>query len=200
MGSFQQGVHIMKTVFTTGEVGKICKVAIRTVRRWFDSARLPGYRIQGSKARRIPRQSLVEFLKTYGMPMNQLGEKDHSVLFVGNHGSLIASDLKGALSSDEFEFDTVESAFHAGFSMKVAYPDCVVIDFEIGRDHALHLARALQKRTEQAQTVLIFLVGNGESANRFDGTLFTETFCKPFNVTLLATRIQTLVARKKQIA
>lgn len=200
MGSFQQGVHIMKTVFTTGEVGKICKVAIRTVCRWFDSARLPGYRIQGSKARRIPRQSLVEFLKTYGMPMNQLGEKDHSVLFVGKHGSNIANDLKSALSSDKFEFDTVESAFHAGLTMKVAYPDCVIIDVEIGRDHALRLARALQERPERDKTALIFLAGNGESANGFDGTLFTEIFRKPVDVALLATRIQTLVARKKQLA
>jgi len=35
-------------VFTTGQVAKICKVAPRTVSKWFDSGRLKGYRIPGS--------------------------------------------------------------------------------------------------------------------------------------------------------
>ena len=45
----------MKKVFTTGQVAKICKVAPRTVSKWFDSGRLRGYRIPGSQDRRIPR-------------------------------------------------------------------------------------------------------------------------------------------------
>jgi excisionase family DNA binding protein len=44
-------------VFTTGQVAKICKVAPRTVSKWFDSGRLKGYRIPGSQDRRIPRES-----------------------------------------------------------------------------------------------------------------------------------------------
>src|SRR5262249_14744586 len=39
------GVLDMKKVFTTGQVAKICKVAPRTVSKWFDSGRLRGYRI-----------------------------------------------------------------------------------------------------------------------------------------------------------
>ena len=48
----------MKKVFTTGQVAKICKVAPRTVSKWFDSGRLRGYRIPGSQDRRIPREHL----------------------------------------------------------------------------------------------------------------------------------------------
>ena len=53
----------MKKVFTTGQVAKICKVAPRTVSKWFDSGRLRGYRIPGSQDRRIPREHLLRFLK-----------------------------------------------------------------------------------------------------------------------------------------
>src|SRR5947207_1217774 len=51
----------MKKVFTTGQVAKICKVAPRTVSKWFDSGRLRGYRIPGSQDRRIPQyeQTLI---------------------------------------------------------------------------------------------------------------------------------------------
>ena len=53
------GVLEMKKVFTTGQVAKICKVAPRTVSKWFDSGRLRGYRIPGSQDRRIPREHLA---------------------------------------------------------------------------------------------------------------------------------------------
>ena len=43
-----------KDILTTGEVAKICNVAPRTVSKWFDSGQLRGYRIPGSKDRRIP--------------------------------------------------------------------------------------------------------------------------------------------------
>ena len=60
-------------VFTTGQVAKICKVAPRTVSKWFDSGRLKGYRIPGSQDRRIPREYLIKFLKEHGMPLGTNG-------------------------------------------------------------------------------------------------------------------------------
>lgn len=55
--------------FTTGQVAKMCKVAGRTVCKWFDSGRLKGYRVPGSNDRRVPRESLVEFMTEYGFPL-----------------------------------------------------------------------------------------------------------------------------------
>ena len=65
----------MKTIFTVGEVAEICKVAPRTVSKWFDSGRLRGYRIPGSQDRRIPREHLIRFLKEHGMPLGELDEE-----------------------------------------------------------------------------------------------------------------------------
>ena len=64
----------MKKVFTTGQVAKICKVAPRTVSKWFDSGRLRGYRIPGSQDRRIPREHLIKFLKEHGIVQEQQEE------------------------------------------------------------------------------------------------------------------------------
>ena len=58
-----------KDVLTTGEVAKICNVASRTVSKWFDSGQLRGYRIPGSKDRRIPVSNLIKFMKSHGIPM-----------------------------------------------------------------------------------------------------------------------------------
>jgi excisionase family DNA binding protein len=74
---------VMK-VFTTGQVAKICKVAPRTVSKWFDSGRLKGYRIPGSQDRRIPREYLIKFLKEHGMPLGDLEDEAMAkVLLVG---------------------------------------------------------------------------------------------------------------------
>src|ERR687895_345614 len=71
-------------VFTTGQVAKICKVAPRTVSKWFDSGRLRGYRIPGSQDRRIPREHLIKFLKEHGMPLGELEEEGlHKILIIG---------------------------------------------------------------------------------------------------------------------
>ena len=47
----------MKTVFTTGEAAEICKVSQQTIIRCFDSGQLKGFRVPGSRFRRIPRDA-----------------------------------------------------------------------------------------------------------------------------------------------
>ena len=42
-----------KQVFTTGEAAEICKVSQQTIIRCFDSGRLQGFRVPGSRFRRI---------------------------------------------------------------------------------------------------------------------------------------------------
>lgn len=53
--------------YTISQVAKICDVAPRTAANWFDKGRLKGYRIPGSRDRRVPHQYLIEFLQSHGM-------------------------------------------------------------------------------------------------------------------------------------
>ena len=62
----------MKTVFTTGEAAKICKVSQQTIIRCFDSGQLKGFRVPGSRFRRIPRDVLYKFMKENGIPTDAL--------------------------------------------------------------------------------------------------------------------------------
>ena len=63
----------MKTVFTTGEAAKICKVSQQTIIRCFDNGQLKGFRVPGSRFRRIPREALYKFMKDNGIPTEALG-------------------------------------------------------------------------------------------------------------------------------
>jgi len=64
-----------KKILTTGDVAEICNVASRTVHKWFDSGLLGGYRIPGSRDRRIPISELKRFLEENNMPMTSLPEE-----------------------------------------------------------------------------------------------------------------------------
>ncbi|MDB4637277.1 helix-turn-helix domain-containing protein [bacterium] len=190
----------MRTIFTTGQVAKICKVAPRTVSKWFDSGRLRGYRIPGSQDRRIPREHLIRFLKEHGMPLGELeDEAMGKILLVGADGN-VRSNLDQLMGNNDFKIDVAASGFEAGIQAESLHPDCVVVDFGMGRQEALMIAQNLRKNTEYSETVLIALLSDEDTASGFDRTMFNETFRKPFDAALLAERIKTLVGRKKQIA
>ena len=189
----------MKTIFTTGQVAKICKVAPRTVSKWFDSGRLKGYRIPGSQDRRIPREHLIRFLKEHGMPLGELeDEATGKVLIVGAEPS-IRQALTLNMNPDLFKLEFANSGFEAGLQAESLHPDCVVIDFVMGRQEALLIAANLRKNTQYTDVVQVGLLSDDDNAAGFDRTIFNETFRKPFDAALLAERIKTLVGRKKQL-
>jgi two-component system, OmpR family, response regulator RpaA len=61
--------------YSPTQVAHLLRVSTRTVLRWFDSGRLPGYRQPRTQRRRIPHDELVEFLKRHGMPLGPLQEQ-----------------------------------------------------------------------------------------------------------------------------
>jgi len=191
----------MKKVFTTGQVAKICKVAPRTVSKWFDSGRLKGYRIPGSQDRRIPREQLVRFLKEHGMPLAELEDETQSkMLLVGLDGTLAATLRERLPESDGFKFETAASGFEAGIQAESLHPDCIVIDLKLGRNEVLQICQNLRRKSEYLNTILIALVGAEDLAG--DGLAqqgFNEVFRKPFDVALLAERIRRMVAERKNL-
>lgn len=59
-------------VFTTGDAAKACHVSQQTIIRCFDSGTLKGFRVPGSRFRRIPREKLMDFMKENGIPMDMV--------------------------------------------------------------------------------------------------------------------------------
>src|SRR6195952_5832393 len=104
----------MKDVLTTGEVAKICNVAPRTVSKWFDSGTLTGYRIPGSKDRRIPLSQLIRFMKHHGMPLNGLMTGATRVLIVDNEQDVVEVLEKILEDEAKFEVEVCKGGFEAG--------------------------------------------------------------------------------------
>ena len=120
-----------KTVLTTGEVAKICSVAPRTVSKWFDAGHLRGYRIPGSKDRRIPVEQLIRFMRAHGIPLNGLDGGKRRVLVLDADAAL-SDALRTALENDGgFEVTTVGSALEAGAAAVELKPHVIVVDVSL---------------------------------------------------------------------
>ena len=91
VGVLEKGLRHAATedILTTGEVAKICNVAPRTVSKWFDSGQLRGYRIPGSKDRRIPLNALIRFMKAHNIPLDGLQSGHTRVLIVDDESEII---------------------------------------------------------------------------------------------------------------
>jgi excisionase family DNA binding protein len=189
----------MKKVFTTGQVAKICQVAPRTVSKWFDSGKLRGYRIPGSQDRRIPRDQLIRFLKENNMPLGALEEEGwHKILIIGAE-PLFIDRLKELLpEDDDYKYEIAHTGFEAGMKGESFHPDTIVIDLAMGRSEALQIASNLRRNDQYKDTLIIALASEDEPSP--DGLTeygYSEAFKKPFDVTLLAERIRTLVEAKR---
>ncbi len=56
-----------KKVFTMGQVARLCHVAPTTAQKWFDNGWLIGWRIPGSRDRRVERVELIAFMRRQKM-------------------------------------------------------------------------------------------------------------------------------------
>jgi len=187
-------------VFTTGQVAKICKVAPRTVSKWFDSGRLKGYRIPGSQDRRIPREYLIRFLKEHGMPLGDLEDEAVAKVLIVGQDQLLIENLKRELPPERsFKVATAASGFEAGIQAESFHPDCIIVDFSIGKIEAMQICQNLRRNPEYAETILIALLPDDGSASNIDRSTISETFKKPFDVGLLAERLRTLIGARKEL-
>src|SRR5918992_4848036 len=117
-----------KTVFTTGEAAKICKVSQQTIIRCFDNGTLKGFRVPGSRFRRIPRDQLYQFMKDNGIPTDALESGKRKVLIVDDDLELVEL-IRDVLEADgRFEIRAVNNGFDAGMMVKEYHPDIIVLD------------------------------------------------------------------------
>ena len=118
----------MKTVFTTGEAAKICKVSQQTIIRCFDKGQLKGFRVPGSRFRRIPRESLYKFMKDNNIPTDALESGKRKVLLVDDDLELVELMTKVLEDDGRFEVRVANNGFDAGMMVKEYRPDLIVLD------------------------------------------------------------------------
>src|SRR5882757_2287034 len=118
----------MKTVFTTGEAAKICKVSQQTIIRCFDSNQLKGFRVPGSRFRRIPRDQLYVFMRDNGIPTDVIEASKHKVLIVDDDEGFVDLVVATLENDGRFEARAASDGFGAGMMIKEFHPDLIVLE------------------------------------------------------------------------
>ena len=117
-----------KTVFTTGEAAKICKVSQQTIIRCFDNGSLKGFRVPGSRFRRIPRDQLFAFMRDNGIPTDALESGKRKVLIVDDDEELVELLADVFERDGRFDLRLANNGFDAGMLVKEFRPDLVILD------------------------------------------------------------------------
>ncbi len=175
---------IEKEVLTTGEVAKICNVAPRTVSKWFDTGTLKGYRIPGSKDRRIPYAELLRFMKAHGIPMESMSGGRIRVMIVDDEREIVDVLRKVLTEQTNYEVHTATSGFEAGMACERVKPHVLLLDIQLGEGDARDLASQLRANENLQMTRIIAMSGkltDGQAA-ALKGQGFDGFLKKPFQV------------------
>ena len=167
-----------KNVLTTGDVARICNVAPRTVSKWFDSGQLKGYRIPGSKDRRIPVSELARFMKVHNMPAMMLPAGKIRVLIVDSNGDAASALADTLRTKADYEVQIARNNFQTGIIAQKFTPHVLLISLLAEGIDAAEVCKTIRHSEDLQTTKVIALakqLSDSESAallqKGFDGCI-----------------------------
>ncbi|MEM8944602.1 MAG: response regulator [Planctomycetota bacterium] len=181
----------MKTVFTTGEAAKICKVSQQTIIRCFDSGQLKGFRVPGSRFRRIPRDQLYAFMRDNGIPTDALDSGRRKILVVDDDEDLVELIVDALERDGRFEVQSVNNGFRAGMLIKEFRPDLIVLDVmlpDINGKEVCTLVRS-QKAMDDVRIICISGMVEADKVQELRDAGANDFMQKPFDVDNLIARV-----------
>ena len=186
----------MKDVLTTGEVARICSVAPRTVSKWFDSGALRGYRIPGSKDRRIPLSQLIRFMKHHNMPLNALMTGATRVLIVDSERDIVEVLEKILEGEAKYEVESAASGFSAGLIAERFRPNVLLLDMHLSDVEPLEVCKQVKANPDLQLTKVVAMSGklSDEEVQGLSAIGFDAFLRKPFHVHQVIEAVEDVMA------
>ena len=188
----------MKNLFTTGEAAQICNISQQTIIRCFDSGRLDGFRIPGSKFRRIPRENLIKFMKDNGIPLNNLNTEKNGkikVLIVDDDVEIVELMVDVLSRDGRFDIQTAGSGYEAGLKTEQFRPDAIILDYMLPDVNGNIVCKTIKSNPnfENIRIIIVSGVANPEEVEELLAAGATEFIKKPFNIADLVDKILQVV-------
>ena len=179
-----------KTVFTTGEAAKICKVSQQTIIRCFDNGSLKGFRVPGSRFRRIPREQLYSFMKENGIPTEALESGKRKLLIVDDDVELVELMVDVFARDGRFEIKSANNGFGAGMLVKEFRPDLVILDVMLPDINGKEVCQRVRNDPSMKTVKIICISGMVEQDKIADlcAAGADDFMNKPFSVDVLLER------------
>ena len=181
----------MKELFTTGEAAEICRVSQQTIIRCFDAGRLEGFRVPGSRFRRIPRVSLIKFMKDNSIPSDGLETGKKKILVVDDDAEIVDLLVEVLTRDGRFDVQTATSGYEAGIQTQRFRPDCILLDYMLPDVNGNVVCHTIRKNPE-FENIRIIIVSGVIKQEEIDQLLKSgaqDFIKKPFDINDLINRI-----------
>ena len=180
-----------KSVFTTGEAAEICGLSQQTIIRCFDSGHLGGFRVPGSKFRRIPRDKLLKFMKENKIPLDRLESDKVKVLIVDDDQDLVDLFVEIMGKDGRFEMRTAGTGFDAGVEANRFRPDVIVLDYLLPDINGMAVCKTVRQSEELDNTRILIISGviNRPEVDQLLEAGADDFIKKPFGVPEVMERI-----------
>ncbi len=188
----------MKDLFTTGEAAEVCRVSQQTIIRCFDAGRLEGFRVPGSRFRRIPRQSLVKFMKDNKIPLDSIESGKRKVLVVDDDAEIVELIVDVLDRDGRFETETASSGYEAGIATERFRPELILLDYMLPDVNGNIVCQAI-RGNPQFENIKIIVVSGVVKRDEIAQLIKSgaEDFIrKPFDVTELTGKITAVLQMK----
>ncbi len=184
-----------KQVFTTGEAAVICKVSQQTIIRCFDSGRLQGFRVPGSKFRRIPRAELLRFMRTNDIPTDVLESRRKRILVVDDDAQIVELFVDVLGRDDRFEIKTARTGYDAGLLTEQFKPHLILLDYMLPDINGNLVCDRIRANPDLAGTKIIIVSGvvKREEIDELLQSGADDFVKKPFNINELVARMADLL-------
>jgi excisionase family DNA binding protein len=144
-----------KDVLTTGQVAQICNVAPRTVTKWFDAGQLKGYRIPGSRDRRIPTSELIRFMKAHDMPTDALETSAMRLLIIDDDWEAAENMATALQTKKNYEVNIAQNSFDAGLLAQKTVPHVILINLMASNIDATAVSKYVRTNDDLSGTKVI---------------------------------------------
>jgi excisionase family DNA binding protein len=191
----------MKSLFTTGEAAGICNISQQTIIRCFDSGRLDGFRIPGSRFRRIPRDNLIKFMRDNGIPLDNLNSEKNGkvkVLIVDDDAEIVELMVDVLSRDGRFDTQTAGSGYEAGLKTEQFRPDVIILDYMLPDVNGNIVCKTIKSNPnfESIRIIIVSGVANPEEVQELLDAGAIEFIKKPFNIADLVDRILQVVDKE----
>lgn len=180
-----------KAVYTTGEAAEITRLSQQTIIRCFDTGRLKGFLVPGSRFRRIPRDSLMRFMKESGIPLDRLGDGKIRVLVVDDDPQIVEILVEYLRQNGRFEVRTAQTGYDAGFLTREFQPDVVLLDYLLPDINGNKVCRTIRENPDLAGIKILIISGvvNPAEVEALKKAGADDFIKKPFNIEHVVQRI-----------
>ena len=194
-----RGMDKMKELFTTGEAAGICKVSQQTIIRCFDSGRLEGFRVPGSKFRRIPRSDLIRFMKESKIPFDHFDSGRKKILIVDDDAEIVELIADVLKRDGRFETARASSGYEAGMQTERFRPDLILLDYMLGDVNGDVVCKTIRSNAEFEDIKIVIVSGviKPDDIKALLNSGAEDFIKKPFNIIELTGKIEDILKMKQ---